>query len=31
MILVCVCYIQHDGHTLMIHRVKRSDDIQFGK
>lgn len=31
MILATLCYIQHDGHTLMIHRVKRADDIHLGK
>ncbi|MGA2488961.1 MAG: 8-oxo-dGTP diphosphatase [Anaerolineales bacterium] len=31
MILATLCYIQHDGCTLMIHRVKRADDIHLGK
>jgi 8-oxo-dGTP diphosphatase len=31
MILATLCYIQHAGQTLMIHRVKRSDDIHLGK
>jgi 8-oxo-dGTP diphosphatase len=31
MILATLCYIQHFGSTLMIHRVKRADDIHLGK
>jgi 8-oxo-dGTP diphosphatase len=31
MILATLCYIQHDGHTLMLHRLKRMDDIHHGK
>jgi hypothetical protein len=31
MILASLCYIQHDGYMLTIHRVKRSDDIHLGK
>ncbi len=31
MILATLCYIQHAGQTLMIHRIKRSDDIHLGK
>ena len=31
MILATLCYLQHAGQTLMIHRVKRADDIHLGK
>jgi 8-oxo-dGTP diphosphatase len=31
MILASLCYIQHSGSTLMIHRVKRAGDIHLGK
>ncbi len=31
MILASLCYLQHDGLTLMIHRTKRADDIHLGK
>jgi 8-oxo-dGTP diphosphatase len=31
MILATLCYLHHDGHTLMLHRVKRTDDIHAGK
>jgi 8-oxo-dGTP diphosphatase len=31
MILATLCYIHHDGHTLMLHRIKRTDDIHAGK
>jgi 8-oxo-dGTP diphosphatase len=31
MILATLCYIRHAGQTLMIHRVKRADDIHLGK
>jgi 8-oxo-dGTP diphosphatase len=31
MILATLCYLQHAGSTLMIHRVKRADDIHIGK
>jgi 8-oxo-dGTP diphosphatase len=31
MILASLCYIRHAGQTLMIHRVKRADDIHLGK
>ncbi len=31
MILATLCYIQHSGSTLMIHRVKRAGDIHLGK
>jgi 8-oxo-dGTP diphosphatase len=31
MLLATLCYLRHDGHTLMLHRVKRTDDIHTGK
>ena len=31
MILATLCYIQHAGQTLMIHRIKRANDIHLGK
>ena len=31
MILATLCYIQHNGYTLMLHRTKRADDIHLGK
>lgn len=31
MILATLCYLQRHGQTLMIHRIKRSDDIHLGK
>jgi len=31
MILATLCYLQHAGQTLMIHRIKRTDDIHLGK
>jgi len=31
MILATLCYIRHDGHTLMLHRTKRANDIHAGK
>ena len=31
MILATLCYLQRAGHTLMIHRIKRADDIHLGK
>ena len=31
MILATLCYLQHAGQTLMIHRIKRADDIHLGK
>lgn len=31
MILATLCYIRHDGHTLMLHRNKKSNDIHAGK
>ncbi len=31
MILATLCYVKHNGHTLMLHRVKRANDIHAGK
>ena len=31
MILATLCYLQHAGHTLMLHRTKRANDIHLGK
>jgi 8-oxo-dGTP diphosphatase len=31
MILATLCYIQHNGHTLMLHRIKKANDIHEGK
>jgi len=31
MILATLCYIKHDNRTLMLHRIKRKDDIHMGK
>jgi 8-oxo-dGTP diphosphatase len=31
MILATLCYLHRAGQTLMIHRIKRSDDIHLGK
>jgi 8-oxo-dGTP diphosphatase len=31
MILATLCYVKRDGHTLMVHRVKRPNDIHAGK
>lgn len=31
MILATLCYIQHDGCTLMVHRNKKVNDIHAGK
>jgi 8-oxo-dGTP diphosphatase len=30
-ILATLCYVHQDGSTLMIHRIKRADDIHAGK
>jgi 8-oxo-dGTP diphosphatase len=30
MILATLCYVQHEGKTLMVHRNKRPDDIHLG-
>lgn len=31
MVLATLCYIRHQGRTLMMHRVKRPDDMHYGK
>jgi 8-oxo-dGTP diphosphatase len=31
MLLATLCYLKHDGQTLMLHRTKRKDDIHAGK
>ena len=31
MILATLCYIKHDGKTLMVHRNKKPNDIHEGK
>jgi 8-oxo-dGTP diphosphatase len=31
MILATLCYVQHGGKTLMLHRNKRPDDVHYGK
>lgn len=31
MIMATLCYIQRDGHTLMVHRVKKPNDVHEGK
>lgn len=31
MILVTLCYLRHDGHTLMLHRANRAGDIHAGE
>lgn len=31
MILATLCYVQHEGKTLMMHRNKRPDDVHHGK
>jgi 8-oxo-dGTP diphosphatase len=30
-ILATLCYLKHNGQTLMLHRIKREDDIHAGK
>ena len=30
-ILATLCYIKHDGYTLMVHRTKKANDIHEGK
>ncbi len=30
-ILATLCYVKRDGHTLMVHRVKKANDIHEGK
>ncbi len=29
--LATLCYVKHDGKTLMIHRIKKENDIHAGK
>lgn len=29
--LATLCYVRNDGHTLMIHRVKKANDMHAGK
>ena len=29
--LATLCYVKHNGHTLMIHRVKKENDMHAGK
>jgi 8-oxo-dGTP diphosphatase len=31
MILATLCYLKHDDHTLMLHRIKHTGDIHSGK
>lgn len=31
MLLATLCYLHHNGHTLMLHRVKKQNDIHAGK
>ena len=31
MILATLCYLHHNGHTLMLHRVKKQNDMHAGK
>lgn len=31
MILATLCYLHHNNHTLMLHRVKKENDIHAGK
>jgi len=31
MILATLCYVRHNGKTLMMHRNKRPDDVHYGK
>ena len=31
MILATLCYVKHDGCTLMLHRNKKANDIHEGK
>ncbi len=31
MLLATLCYLHQDGHTLMLHRVKKENDIHAGK
>jgi len=29
--LATLCYVRHEGRTLMVHRIKKADDIHQGK
>jgi 8-oxo-dGTP diphosphatase len=29
--LATLCYLKNNGHTLMMHRIKRDNDMHFGK
>lgn len=29
--LATLCYVKHNGHTLMLHRVKKQNDMHAGK
>lgn len=29
--LATLCYVKHNGHTLMVHRVKKQNDMHAGK
>ena len=31
MLLATLCYLYHNGHTLMLHRVKKQNDMHAGK
>jgi 8-oxo-dGTP diphosphatase len=31
MVLATLCYVKHGGHTLMVHRNKKANDIHQGK
>lgn len=31
MILATLCYLHHNNHTLMLHRIKKENDIHVGK
>ncbi|MBW7918840.1 MAG: hypothetical protein H3C52_06015 [Anaerolineales bacterium] len=31
MLLATLCYLHHNNHTLMLHRVKKENDIHAGK
>jgi 8-oxo-dGTP diphosphatase len=29
--LATLCYVRHEGHTLMVHRIKKPQDMHLGK
>lgn len=31
MILATLCYVRHNNHTLMLHRIKKKNDVHEGK